>query len=906
MEIKAETLHEIKELPLPQLLKDYGLPLKETNPYSYQCLCPFHEDTNPSMRISQKNGKWLWHCFGCNKSGNVLDFVMAYEKIPFARAYEKLEKEFAGWPPADSKSGIKTLGQAVSQLPVKKLESKTEPTVNRQELLERAVSFYQESFLNDRRGVEYLASRGIRGEEIYQSFRIGLVTGGLKKTLSLDDNHDLMRGLKEIGLLNTGGHEHFLNCVIFPIFDENDNVSGIYGRKISFLNPPKGETFSPPTGELANQQTGSPSHLYLPGPRLGVWNWQALKLSKEIILTESIIDALSCYVLGFRNVIPLYGVNGLTADHLKLFQKYLTRKIYLCLDNDQAGREARSRIKEKLSGLGIEVIQTELPPEFKDINEALQKGFTKEQFSRLASLPVSRLNKEAVKNEDRKIYPKISQQDDLIMLDFGPRQYRIRGLNAKNLGTMKVNLKVQSGDNYHLDSFDLYSAKARSVFISQCRKIFSAGEAELSQELSRIIGELEKIQADSLDLKTPVKEKQMTPEEEQEALQSLKSPSLLQDILKDIEILGYVGESANKAIGYLVSVSRKLSEPLSCVIISQSSAGKSALAEFLEKLCPPEECLLYSRLTPQALYYMDKEALKRKLLIIEERAGAEAADYSIRTLQSRKKLTQAVPLKDPNTGKIRTMNFEVEGPIAYIETTTRPRINEENATRCFELYLDESKEQTKRIQQAQKEAKTLSGLNKKEARDQLILKQQNMQRLLKEVRVVNPYACLLEFPADWLRTRRDHLRFLNLIEAITFLYQYQRQIKKTETDQEYIESTLEDYRTAYDLAKEVLGESFTELKKPQRELLEKIETLIKEEHQEAVNRRQIREYTGLGDHRLRDLLAELVSLEYLWIMEGKQGKSYRYQLADRCVSTEKILAGLTTPEELVRKLYLKA
>lgn len=871
MEIKAETLHEIKELPLPQLLKDYGLPLKETNPYSYQCLCPFHEDKNPSMRISQKNGKWLWHCFGCNKSGNVLDFVMAYEKIPFVRAYEKLGNQSA-------------VGGQQSAVKSKNETPKPGGLVNRQELLQRAVSFYQESFLNDRRGVEYLASRGIKGNDLYQTFRIGLVNGSLKKTLSEDENHELIRGLKEIGILNASGQEHFLNCVIFPILDENGNISTIYGRRISSFNPQLSE------------------HLYLPCPRLGVWNWQALKLSKEIILTESIIDALSCYVLGFRNVIPLYGVNGLTADHVRLFEKYLTRKIYLCLDNDQAGKEGRTRVKEKLSALGIEVLQIELPSEFKDVNEALQKGFTAEQFrglmvSRLASLPVSQLE-----NEDEKTYPKINQQEDLILIDFGPRQYRIRGLNAKNLGSLKVNLKVQSGNDYHLDSLDLYSAKARSIFVSQCRKIFSAGEAELSRELSRIIGELEKIQADSLDLKPGEKEKQMTPEEEQEAVQSLKSPSLLSDILHDIETLGYVGESANKAIGYLVSVSRKLSEPLSCVIISQSSAGKSALAEFLEKLCPPEECLLYSRLTPQALYYMEKEALKRKLLIIEERAGAEAADYSIRTLQSRKKLTQAVPLKDPNTGKIRTMNFEVEGPIAYIETTTRPRINEENATRCFELYLDESKEQTKRIQQAQKEAKTLSGLNRTTARDQLILKQQNMQRLLKEVRVVNPYACLLEFPADWLRTRRDHLRFLNLIEAITFLYQYQREIKKTDQGQEYIESTLEDYRIAYDLAKEVLGESFTELKKPQRELLEKIETLIKEEHQEAVNRRQIREYTGLGDHRLRDLLSELVSLEYLWIMEGKQGKSYRYQLADRCVSTEKIISGLTTPEELVRKL----
>jgi DNA primase len=177
---------------------------------------------------------------------------------------------------------------------------------------------------------------------------------------------------------------------------------------------------------------------------------------------------------------------------------------------------------------------------------------------------------------------------------------------------------------------------------------------------------------------------------------------LWRDILRDINITGHVGEEANKGLVYLVGTSRLLEDPLSCSIISQSAAGKSVLAEAMERLMPPEEVRLYSRITQNGLFYIEGDGLVHKLMIIEERAGAEGADYSIRALQSKKKLIQAVPVKNPETGKITTQTMVVLGPIAYIETTTSPRLHEENATRCFEIYLDQTKEQTKLIHERQK------------------------------------------------------------------------------------------------------------------------------------------------------------------------------------------------------------
>jgi DNA primase len=310
---------------------------------------------------------------------------------------------------------------------------------------------------------------------------------------------------------------------------------------------------------------------------------------------------------------------------------------------------------------------------------------------------------------------------------------------------------------------------------------------------------------------------------------------------------------------------------------------------------------------------MERDALKRKLLIIEERTGGEGADYSIRTLQSRQKLTQAVPIKDPSSGKIKTMTFEVEGPIAYLETTTSAEINHENATRCFEIYLDESIEQTRRIHQAQREAKTGEGLAKKNAVEAVKLRHHNLQRMLKPVMVEIPYAPVMDFPADSLRTRRDHERFLSLIEAVTFLFQYQREQKEIITPEAEkvicILSAVEDYARAFGLAKEVLWLTLDDLKKHARDLLDLIREMVREkakvqrepEADITFTRREIRESTGWPDYQIKNYIRQLEDLEYLVLEQVKKRGQFEYRLNDP--SERRPLKGLLTPEELEKLLF---
>jgi len=156
----------------------------------------------------------------------------------------------------------------------------------------------------------------------------------------------------------------------------------------------------------------------------------------------------------------------------------------------------------------------------------------------------------------------------------------------------------------------------------------------------------------------------MSAEEKQDALSLLKSPDILQRISDDAEICGVVGESANLAVAYLATISRKLAKPLAVLIQSTSAAGKSALMDAVLAFIPEEEQVSYAAMTGQALFYLGETALKRKVLAIAEEEGARDAGYALKLLQSQGDLSIASTGKDPVTGKLVTQDYRVEGPVA--------------------------------------------------------------------------------------------------------------------------------------------------------------------------------------------------------------------------------------------------
>jgi hypothetical protein len=396
----------------------------------------------------------------------------------------------------------------------------------------------------------------------------------------------------------------------------------------------------------------------------------------------------------------------------------------------------------------------------------------------------------------------------------------------------------------------------------------------------------------------------MTAADEAEALALLKTPDLLARIVADFDASGLVGEATNKLVGYLAATSRKLGGPLAIVVQSSSAAGKSSLMDAVLAFMPEEERIKYSAMTGQSLFYMGETNLKHKILAIAEEEGASRASYALKLLQSEGELTIASTGKDATTGNLVTQQYRVEGPVMIFLTTTAIEIDEELLNRCMVLSVDEGRAQTEAIHRLQRARRTLAGLKAKQGKAHLVRLHQNAQRLLRPLAVVNPYADRLTFLSDKTRTRRDHEKYLTLIDTIALLHQHQRPVK-TMLDGgqavEYIEVTAEDITQANAIAHEVLGRSLDELPPQTRRLLASVVEYVRGQAQaQAIpqaevrfTRKDVRDATGWGDTQLRVHLERLVSLEYLLTHREGAGGRFTYELVfDGDVSTAVHLSGL--------------
>ncbi len=325
------------------------------------------------------------------------------------------------------------------------------------------------------------------------------------------------------------------------------------------------------------------------------------------------------------------------------------------------------------------------------------------------------------------------------------------------------------------------------------------------------------------------------------------------------------------------------------MVQSSSAAGKSALMDAVLSFCPDEERVEYSAMTGQSLFYMGESDLKHKVLAIAEEEGAERASYALKLLQSEGKLSIASTGKDPKSGRLVTHEYHVEGPAAILLTTTAIDLDEELLNRCIVLAVDESRQQTEAIHHMQREDRTLEGLERRLARTDLRKIHQNAQRLLRPLYVVNPISPELTFLTNTTRTRRDHLKYLCLIDTIALIHQHQREVKTGVIRGrriDYIEAQISDVEIANRLASEVLGRTLDELPPQTRRLLLLIEQMVKaeceankiERQQYRFSRRDVREQTGVGNTQLRLHLDRLVEMEYLLVHRGRRGQSFVYEL----------------------------
>jgi len=556
--IPDEQIERLKaEVSIERLAESAGVKLKRHGA-DLLGLCPFHDDKEPSLVISP--AKNLWHCLGaCNTGGSVIDWVMKANGVSFRHAVELLK--------ADLPSLAAVPAAPVKRSHVRHLDAPFSLDADDRAALAQVFNYYHETLKQNPDALAYLEKRGIASSEAIEHFQLGYANRTLAYRLPEKKTKEggALRGrLQRLGVLRKTGHEHLNGSLVFPIVDGDGQIVQAYGRKVR-----------------EDLRKGTPLHLYLPGPHQGVWNLDGLKESEEVILCESLIDALTFWCTGFRNVTASYGVNGFTPDHLAAFKENNIKRILIAYDRDEAGGKAAQELAEKLIGEGLDCYRIEFPkgmdanayalqvqPVVKSLGlvirsavwlgngQAPQAPTTKadepgsiqngDQCPAVESDPIPSLAAKEVKQvtevkDDKEIteepdslpaqrIPNTPKEipaevtDEEIALSFGDRRYRVRGL-ARNLSfeVLKVNLLAsreapeELGALLHVDTFDLYSARHRAAFIKQAGLELGVKEEVIKHDLGAVLLKLEALQEERIKAAQAPKETELSLSEEEEA-----------------------------------------------------------------------------------------------------------------------------------------------------------------------------------------------------------------------------------------------------------------------------------------------------------------------------------------------------------------------------------------------------
>lgn len=455
------------------------------------------------------------------------------------------------------------------------------------------------------------------------------------------------------------------------------------------------------------------------------------------------------------------------------------------------------------------------------------------------------------------------------------------GIKLTGLDRLKVTLKMICTDNKQVTfrhSLDLYNHIQTAQLIDRSAETLDVNTADVNLVIGQLITELENYRASHLESLKPKPQeiKKLTEAERKAALTFLQTPDLLNRTQQAISQSGITGEETNSLIAYLIYTSRKRNTPLHLMCLGASGTGKTWLQEKVGELIPEEDKLEITTLSTNAFYYFGKEELKHKLLLIEDLDGAENVLYPLRELQSKRRISKTVTLKD-SKGNMKTVTLNVEGPVCVSGCTTREHLYEDNANRCILLYMDNSQEQDKQIMDYQRRisAGLVDQYEERKVREQL----KNVQRLLKPISVRNPFATYLTLPDAVFKPRRTMLLLLLFTETITYYHQYQRELKTDQdTGEQYIESTPVDIEAAFALLETTLLKKSDELNDACRTFFEKLKSWLKQNHTESFYSKDIRSMLRITPSSMQRYLHELELMGYIKIVRGSRYKGFEYKV----------------------------
>ncbi len=839
-----------QELSITTVLAYYGLQADRSN----RLRCPFHPDKTPSLQIYPKTNTYCCFSSNCNAgTGDAIQFIQLKENCSKHEAITKAASLVGGIQPATAKLFIESA-------PLAKVA-----------VLTKLFKYFSKALPLSKKAVEYAASRGIDYKQHEMGYNAGDWHHKLKEV-------NFIKACEQYSLLKprpAGGYSVWArDCIVFALKNGDNKIVSLYGRSIT------------------NNEDSR--HFYLTN-REGLYPGYPALTTTKLIVTESIIDAASLLqqqaIKSNYTILALYGTNGLTDEHQKaIIELPQLEEVIFMLDADEAGEAAVKKHCATLKQLLPQVMMTKVGlPQGEDINSVLQAHddaavlhdlieqrteifLSIENAVTIATPALQKTNKLNTTNPELLIY-----HDEELYLEI------LGGIRITGLDRMKVTIKVRHKDKAILPawhSLDLYNHGQREQAINSIADSFEYPVSATAGTIAQLTNALEQYRLQRIEALQPKPEERaaMTAAQRQTAINELKKPNLLQRTSQLIEQSGIVGETTNSLIAYLVYCTRKQHTPLHVMFLGASGSGKTYLQERISELVPEEEKIEITQITENALYYFKQHELQNKLILIEDLDGAMSVFYPLRELQTKRRISKTVTLKD-SKGNLKTITLTVEGPVCVSGCTTKEKLYEDNANRCILLYTDMTRDQDKLINGYQ--TKLAAGEINREREQQYKALFKNMQRVLQPVRIINPYAGYIELPELVFKPRRTMTLLLGFIEAITFYHQYQREVKKDPTGGLYIETTIGDIEAAFTLLKDVLFSKSDELTAATRTFFERIKQWLADNGQKSFTPQQARKAFRIEPRTIQRYIRELRLYGFLKPVSGfKHRVGLEYAVTD--------------------------
>ncbi|MBC6427314.1 MAG: toprim domain-containing protein [Ekhidna sp.] len=722
------TIAEIKQqLTISQVLDHYGIKVNKNR----HCLCPFHDDKNPSMQVYPETN--TVHCFSgnCAQTGKAIDqidFIMHHEKCTKHEAIKKAESLITGITPTQARK----------------------PIIQKENL-----------------------------SEIFPKLKQSLYSSSTARAYA--ESRNIYSAKLEAGYNPAGsGHhyKHLKNCMVFPLKDRRGKIVSLYGRSITSKGKESRHFYTInrkglyPNYPAANTETLILTESIIDSATLQLYtSFTSLALYGTNGLTSEHTEAINQLQQLKEVILFLNGDEAgrkATTKYAAVLHKQLP-EVTISMVNAPEGEDINSLIISH---------EPEILEHLVAESQILFASSEKKQRSLFRSIggkeaeprpdPVTR--RLDTTNPDYLAWRK----DNLLISILG-------GIGLYPLDRLKVTLKIERTDSRSplhsiRHSLDLYYDDQSEKLVRKVAERLETGSREMQLAIAELTQELENYREEQVKAQTPKRPEKriLTAERERQAISFLKRKDLMKKTDQLIEQSGVVGEKVNRQILWYVYTTRLREQPLHVICLGASGTGKTYLQERVTDLIPEEDKVSGTAISENALYYAQDLKLPHKLFIIEDLDGASNVLYSLRELQTKSSISKIVTHKD-SKGNMKTVVVEVHGPICLTGTTTKERLYEDNANRCLLIYLDGSKQQHAAIMDNQRK-RSVGKINKKQVQDTREFLR-DVQSVLKPITVRNPYAEQLHIPDTVFKPLRTNAHYLAFIEAITFYHQYQRSVR---------------------------------------------------------------------------------------------------------------------------------